>query len=127
MFKGVCFKASTLEANSDALPDDCKAYQPHEEWTEADWWSVARSQARGSGDGGSRVKRAFAGTPDGTARRAGTGMIPEEELAHVRARVERARERLWLGSDSGGFGVGGDGVVCFGGAGSWLRCSTRSR
>lgn len=54
MFKGVCFKASTLEANSDALPDDCKAYQPHEEWTEADWWSVARSQARGSGDGGSR-------------------------------------------------------------------------
>mmetsp|Transcript_47294 Transcript_47294/g.94807 ORF Transcript_47294/g.94807 Transcript_47294/m.94807 type:complete len:246 (-) Transcript_47294:100-837(-) len=42
MFKGVCFKASTLEENADALPDDCKAYQPHEEWTEADWWKLAQ-------------------------------------------------------------------------------------
>mmetsp|Transcript_30044 Transcript_30044/g.47108 ORF Transcript_30044/g.47108 Transcript_30044/m.47108 type:complete len:356 (-) Transcript_30044:2506-3573(-) len=41
IFKGICFKSSELEGNADAFPEDCKPWQPHEAWNQADWWKLA--------------------------------------------------------------------------------------
>jgi hypothetical protein len=42
VFKGVCFKSSTLEQNADVFPEDCKPWQPHEAWGQSDWWKLAQ-------------------------------------------------------------------------------------
>eukprot|EP00960_Hanusia_phi_P067224 766577-Hanusia_phi.AAC.1 len=48
MYRDVCFKSIEIENNQDKLPEDCKAWQPHEEWDERDWWRLANMFATSS-------------------------------------------------------------------------------
>jgi len=42
MWKGVCWKATTITSDHDKFPEDCKAWRPERAWNEADWWHLAK-------------------------------------------------------------------------------------
>ena len=41
-YKGVCFKRSKLNGNSDRVPPDCNVYNPRTSWQESDYVALQR-------------------------------------------------------------------------------------
>jgi len=42
VYKGVCFKRSKLDGNSDRTPPDCNVYNPRASWQESDYVALQR-------------------------------------------------------------------------------------
>jgi len=42
VYKGVCFKRSKLDGNSDKTPPDCNVYNPRTSWQESDYVALQR-------------------------------------------------------------------------------------
>ena len=42
VYKGVCFKRSKLNGNSDKSPPDCNVYNPRASWQESDYVALQR-------------------------------------------------------------------------------------
>ena len=42
MFKGICFKSATITSNKDKFPEGCKSWRPQRDWSEGEWWELAK-------------------------------------------------------------------------------------